>query len=139
MTATDDITAARRVLPRPDRQSGLVTAMAVAMAALACLVGLPFVSSPVAGRGLELPWWILAACFAATEACVLHIQTKREAQSVSISELALVLGLFYAQPLDLLVGHLVGSAAIVLLHRRSSALKTVWKLAPLGLHVAVGI
>src|SRR5919205_595365 len=139
MTATDDITAARRVLPRPDRQSGLVTAMAVAMAALACLVGLPFASSPVTGRGLELPWWILAACFAATEACVLHIQTKREAQTVSISELAVVLGLFYATPLDLLTGHLVGSAAILLLHRRSSGLKTVWKLGAPSLQVAVAV
>jgi diguanylate cyclase (GGDEF)-like protein len=140
MTTTDDTAVRRRsTLPRPDRQSGLVVAMTVALAGLAVLVGLPFVSAPATSDTLELPWWLLAACFAATEACVLHIQTKREAQTVSISELALVLGLFYAQPLDLLMGHLIGSAAILVLHRRSSALKTVWNLGALGLQVAVAV
>src|SRR5918911_2593961 len=126
---TEDVAAQRRTTPpRPDRQSGLVVAMAAALTALAAVVGLPFASAPVTGDGLQLPWWLLAACFAATEACVLHIQTKREAQTVSISELAVVLGLFYATPLDLLTGHLVGSAAILLLHRRSSLPKTGWNL-----------
>jgi diguanylate cyclase (GGDEF)-like protein len=140
MTTTDDTAVQRRsTLPRPDRQSGLVVAMTVALAALAVLVGLPYVSAPPPSDTLELPWWLLAACFAATEACVLHIQTKREAQTVSISELALVLGLFYATPLDLLMGHLIGSAAILLFHRRSSVLKTVWNLGSLSVQIAVAV
>src|SRR4051812_44648263 len=140
MPATHSAPAPRRwTPPRPDRQTGLVVAMTVALAALAVLVGLPFVSAPVASEALELPWWLLAACFAATEACVLHIQTKREAQTVSISELALVLGLFYATPLDLLMGHLIGSAAILLFHRRSSVLKTVWNLGSLSVQIAVAV
>ncbi|MGY1651794.1 putative bifunctional diguanylate cyclase/phosphodiesterase [Geodermatophilus sp. SYSU D01119] len=139
MTTHDTAGRRRPRLPRPDRQSGLVVAMTVALAALAVVVGLPYASAPAASDTLQLPWWLLAACFAATEACVLHIQTKREAQTVSISELALVLGLFYAQPADLLLGHLLGSAAILLLHRRSSALKTVWNLAALALQVAVAV
>ena len=140
MTTTHDTDVrGRRVLPRPDRESTQVMAMAVVLAALAVVVGLPFVPAPATSDTLQLPWWLLAACFAATEACVLHIQTKREAQTVSISELALVLGLFYAQPLDLLTGHLLGSAAILLLHRRSSVLKTVWNLASLALQVAVAV
>src|SRR5919202_418834 len=137
---TDDVAAQRRTTPpRPDRQSGLVVAMAAALTTLAAVVGLPFASAPVTGDGLQLPWWLLAACFAATEACVLHIQTKREAQTVSISELAVVLGLFYATPLDLVMGHLIGSAAILLLHRRSSVLQTAWNLGALSLQVAVAV
>src|SRR4051812_612707 len=140
MPATHSAPAPRRwTPPRPDRQTGLVVAMTVALAALAVLVGLPFVSAPVASEALRLPWWLLAACFAATEACVLHIQTEREAQTVSVSELAIVVGLFFATPLDLLMGHLIGSAVILLLHRRSSLLKTVWNLSSLGLQIAVAV
>jgi diguanylate cyclase (GGDEF)-like protein len=140
VTTTDDApTGRRRALPRIDRQSALVVVMAVVLAALAVLVGRPFVSAPVTGTGVELSWWLLAACFAASEACVLHIQTTREAQTVSISELAIVLGLFCATPLNLLTGHLIGSAAVLLLYRRSSVLKTAWNLCSLALQVAVAV
>jgi hypothetical protein len=113
--------------------------MTVALAALAVLVGLPFLSATVIAEALRLPWWLLAIGFAATEACVLHIQLKREAQTVSISELPLVLGLFFASPLGLLAGRLVGSAAILLFYRRSSGLKTVWTLSSVSLQTAVAV
>src|SRR3954471_19119740 len=59
--------------------------MTVALAALAVLVGLPFLSATVIAEALRLPWWLLAIGFAPTEACVLHIQLKREAQTVRLS------------------------------------------------------
>ncbi len=78
---------------------------------------------------VQLPWWVLAAAFACTELVVLHIQVKREAQTVSLSELPLVLGLFFAAAPALLIGRLVGSALVFVVHRRSSPLKTVFNLA----------
>src|SRR3954454_149621 len=129
----------RWAMPRPDRRSALVVTMTVGLAALAVLVGLPFQSAPVLSDVVRLPWWLLAAGFAATEACVLHIQIRREAQTVSISELPLVLGLFFAGPLELLVGRLLGSALILLFYRRSSGLKTVWNLSSLSLQTAVAV
>ena len=48
--------------------------------------------------GLHIPWWLLALMFAATEIWVFHIQVGREAQSISISEIPLILALFYALP-----------------------------------------
>jgi diguanylate cyclase (GGDEF)-like protein len=113
--------------------------MTVALVGLAVAIGLPFLSAPVPAAGLRMPWWLLAVGFAATEACVLHIEIKREAQTVSISEFAIVLGLFFATPLDLLMGHLIGSAAILLFHRRSSMLKTIWNLSSLSLQIAVAV
>src|SRR4051794_14048515 len=140
MSTEDSAPAPRRwVVPRVDRQAGLVLAMAVALLALAGLVGRPFLSLPPLHTSLRLPWWLLAAAFAATEACVLHIQIKREAQTVSISELPLVLGLFFASPLELLIGRLIGSAAILVFHRRSSALKTTWNLASVSVQTAVAV
>jgi diguanylate cyclase (GGDEF)-like protein len=74
--------------------------------------------------GLSIPWWVLAVLFAVTEVWVFHIQVGREAQSISISEVPLILALFYALPQDLLVARVVGSALVMLLHRRQTLLKS---------------
>src|SRR3954465_10875389 len=130
MTTTDNTRRRRRwVVPGLGWQAGLVLAMIVVLLGLTALVGRPLLDAPTLSGAVRLPWWLLAVGFAATEACVLHIQIKREAQTVSISELPLVLGLFFASPLHLLVGRLVGSAAILLFHRRSAPLKTAFNLA----------
>ena len=73
---------------------------------------------------LQIPWWVLAVLFAVTEIWVFHIQVGREAQSISISEVPLILALFYALPQDLLVARVVGSALVMLLHRRQTLLKS---------------
>src|SRR4051812_11020692 len=124
MQTTTTMSARRRwVVPRPDREAAWVLAMSAALAALAVAGGWPFLGAPALNEAVHLPWWLLAAGFAATEACVLHIQVKREAQTVSISELPLVLGLFFASPTQLLIGRLVGSAAILLFYRRASGVE----------------
>ena len=74
--------------------------------------------------GLQIPWWVLAVLFAVTEIWVFHIQVGREAQSISISEVPLILALFYAMPQDLLIARVVGSALVMLLHRRQTLLKS---------------
>ncbi|MDT7547143.1 MAG: hypothetical protein QOE99_3253, partial [Actinomycetota bacterium] len=45
-----------------------------------------------------LPWGVLIVLFAVAESSVLHIQLRREARTVSLSEIPLVLGLFLASP-----------------------------------------
>ncbi len=122
-----------------DLQSALVAAMALAMAGLALAIGLPFAPGAALEGTVQLPWWLLAVLFAATEACVMHLQTGREAQTVSVSEVVVVLGLFYAAPADLVVGNLLGAAVILVVHRRSSVLKTLWNLACLSLQMVVAI
>ena len=82
---------------------------------------------------------VVALAFAVTETWVVHLQTRREAQTVSVSEFPLVLGLFFASPAQLLIGRLLGSALIFLVHRRSSPLKTCWNLALLSLQTAVTV
>src|SRR4051812_13567678 len=109
----DNVLPGVRAVLRPARRTVLVVAMIVAFLGLAVLIGHPFVSSIPFVGSVNLPWWALAIGFAATETWVVHLQVKRESQDVSVSELPLVLGLFFASPLHLLVGRLAGSAAVM--------------------------
>ena len=68
----------------------------------------------------EVRWWIFAGLFAVTEACVVQLRLRREAFSLSLSEAPLVIGLFLATPSELLVGRVVGSAAVFLAYRRQT-------------------
>ena len=94
---------------------------------------------PDAPIGLHIPWWLLALMFAATELWVFHIQVGREAQSISISEIPLVLALFYAMPADLLIARVVGPALVMLLHRRQTMLKSAVNIALLYADTAVAL
>jgi diguanylate cyclase (GGDEF)-like protein len=88
---------------------------------------------------LRIPWWLLALMFAATEIWVFHIQVGREAQSISISEIPLVLALFYALPEDLLIARVVGPALVMLLHRRQTLLKSGVNIALVFTDTAVAL
>ena len=46
----------------------------------------------------------MALAFAATDVFVLNVQARRETQTISLSEIPLVLGLFFAAPLALVIG-----------------------------------
>ncbi|MDQ1660934.1 MAG: hypothetical protein QOJ68_914 [Blastococcus sp.] len=120
-------------------RTALVLAMTAVLVGLAVLVGGPFLGEAPFSAAVPLPWWAVALGFAATEMWVVHLQTQREAQTVSVSEFPLVLGLFFASPLQLLVGRLAGSLLVLLIHRRSSALKTSWNLGLVSLQTAVTV
>ena len=79
----DDVLPATALGPATARRTVLVVAMTVALLGLAVLIGHPFVNAVPFLGSVHLPWWALAIGFAATEACVLHLQVKREAQTVS--------------------------------------------------------
>jgi diguanylate cyclase (GGDEF)-like protein len=129
----------RRTTTRLNRQTALVVLLAAVLVLVAALLGARYLDDVPRAGILVLPWWVLAAGFAATEACVFNIQVQREAKTVSLSELPLVLGLFFAAPAALLAGRLIGSAAIFLVHRRSSLLKTVFNLALVTVETAVAL
>ncbi|GAA0638554.1 hypothetical protein GCM10009547_48440 [Sporichthya brevicatena] len=77
----------------------------------------------------HLPWWAMVLMFAVAEMVVLHIQIRREAQTVSLSEIPLVVGLFMAGPEGLLVGRVVGSLLIFVFHRRQAPIKVAFNTA----------
>ncbi|MGQ0463850.1 MAG: putative bifunctional diguanylate cyclase/phosphodiesterase [Sporichthyaceae bacterium] len=85
--------------------------------------------SSILGPPVLLPWWSLVLMFAAAEAVVLHIQVQREAQTVSLSEIPLVVGLFMAEPVSLLVGRTLGSFLVFTLQRRQAPIKVAFNTA----------
>ena len=92
---------------------------------------------PVLGPLTPVPWWALALLFALTEACVVRVPVGKESQSISLSEIPLVLGLFFCEPDQLMVARLAGSGAVFLFYRRQTLLKAAFNLALVGAGTAV--
>ncbi|MDQ1465687.1 MAG: hypothetical protein QOH10_102, partial [Actinomycetota bacterium] len=91
------------------------------------------------GVPIAVPWVILAVGYAASELTVVHIEFRRDAHSVSLNEIPLVLALVFATPGHLLLAHLVGAGAILALHRRQAVLKMVFNLSHFALEDCVAI
>jgi diguanylate cyclase (GGDEF)-like protein len=112
-----------RRAPRPTRR---VLSLVVVLATVGMVLwfGLLQAHPQDPPQGLVIPWYVLALVFAVTEIWVFHIQVGREASSISVSEIPLMVALFYAVPSDLLIARLVGPALVMLLHRRQTLLKS---------------
>ena len=78
---------------------------------------------------LSVPWWVLLPMFVATEVFVFHTQYRREARSVSASEIPLVLGLHLAAPLTLLLTRVLSGLLVFVVHRRQTPLKVGFNVA----------
>jgi diguanylate cyclase (GGDEF)-like protein len=127
------VVASSVVVPPALRRPTRPTLTALGLTAALLLIGTaaarpflddgPFLASP------ELPWWALAILFAAAETSVMYVQEKREAQTASLSEVPLTLGLFLAGPMALMVGRVLGLALLTVVNRRTPPLKTTFNLA----------
>lgn len=121
--------------PEKNRRVGLsgearVWILSVGMAALA---GLAFVFvlrdlSPWPAP-FHLSWWMLAPGYVLAEIMVVHVQLRREAYSISTSEIPLVLGLFLATPADLFIAHLVGGVIALGLIRRQRPIRVAFNVS----------
>jgi len=83
--------------------------------------------------GVQIPWWALAAGFAATELFVIHAHVRGSAHSLSLSELPLVLGLLLAEPSDLVIAMVVGPAVVLVCTRGQSPVRLLFNLAQFAL------
>ena len=77
-------------ITRPDRREVMqaLRVLGVVGALLAVALGvwqLEPTGRPQPGGGPEIPWWVLAVLFGAVEVTVLHVQVRREAQTLSLS------------------------------------------------------
>jgi signal transduction histidine kinase len=84
----------------------------------------------------HIPWWTLAILFYASEVYVVHFQFRREAHSLSLSEIPLVLGLFFTSPQGLILAQIIGAAAALAYHRRQTLVKLVFNTSSLALGTA---
>ncbi len=126
--------ALRRV-PPVARVFAVVTGLLLLTAAL-----LPrAVAGPPPVAGPDLPWWLLTVLFAVVEVCVLHVQVRREAQTVSLCEIPLVLGLFFCEPWELLLARVVGPVLVFAFVRRQPLFKLTYNAALLSANISVAL
>ncbi|MBV9100642.1 MAG: EAL domain-containing protein [Candidatus Dormibacteraeota bacterium] len=86
-------------------------------------------------RGLPQRWGaihllfpVLAGAFCVTESWRVYIHFRRNAQSYSLSEITLIIGLFFATPDELLLARVAGTAVGLGLVRRHPPIKLVFNL-----------
>ena len=132
---------------RPSRVHGLgrsaqtlaVVGLIAVLLTIVAVTAAPFLGQPAFLARPVLPWWAMTCGYLLTESFVLHIQIRREAHTVSLSELPLVIGLFLAAPHDLLLGRLVASAVVSVLIRRARPIKSAFNLAVGLMEVSVAL
>ncbi len=81
----------------------------------------------------HLPWVLLALFFFVAGTFVAHVHVRREAHTLSLSEVGVVCGLFLVSPSELLTAQLLGAAAALAIVRRERPLKFLFKLTQIGL------
>src|ERR671919_597522 len=113
--------------------SGVIAVAAVFLYA----AGVRRVPTLAAADWLPLP--LLAGLFYLAELTVVHFRFRRDAHSFSLSEVPLVLGLFFAAPWALVPAQLIGSALALTLHRRQPVLKLAFNLSQFALQGALAV
>lgn len=111
---------------------------------LLTLIAIPLVTGPISSlpaldAPIDLPWWVVALAYGVAEVLVVHLQFRRDTHSFSLSEIPLVVGLFFLKPVDLLLAMAVGSIVALTLHRRQPPMKLVFNLATLTLVTSTAI
>jgi diguanylate cyclase (GGDEF)-like protein len=95
--------------------------------------------SPAPNDNLGIPWWLLVLGFYITEGFVVHFQFRREAHTISLSEIPLVLGLFSTSPFRLVLAQLIGAGFALALRRKQRPLKAAFNLAQFAFCTSVAI
>ncbi len=96
-------------------------------------------SLKLATPAVQLPWILLASLFCAAEAWRVYVHLRRNAISFSLSELPLVLGLFFASPGTLVSARMAGGVVALFLIRRYSPIKVVFNLAVQAVEAEVAL
>ena len=119
---------------------GRIWALNAALIAAGGAVYLTAVSAlPPLGLTARIPWPALAIAFCCTEIFVVHLHFRRASHSFSLTEIPLVVGLYFLAPKELLLAQLVGAGVALVLHRRQSAIKLCFNLAHFCLETGLAV
>jgi diguanylate cyclase (GGDEF)-like protein len=110
---------------------------------LAALAGFLFLTRvqglPIPHERIAVPWWTLAIAFAVAESLLVHVHFGREAQSFSLAEIPLVIGLAFTGPVGLVAGRLLGCAFALIFWRRQTPIKVAFNLSLFALEICVAL
>jgi diguanylate cyclase (GGDEF)-like protein len=111
-------------------RAGTRTAALSAVLAVASTIVLAQLDlSPLHREDIRLSWWSIAGISIAAELMVFHVEFRKEVYSFTFSEIPLVLGLFFATPLQLVFGRLLGEALFLIVKERQVIKKLTLNLA----------
>lgn len=96
--------------------------------ALALFLG-PIRSLPRMDSPLHIGLPVAALMFFAGESMVVHLQLRRDAYSYSLTEVAMIICLFFASPTDVILGQFLGALGALTFVRRQSLIKLVFNVS----------
>jgi diguanylate cyclase (GGDEF)-like protein len=114
---------------RAPRRVWAFNAVLALVCALVWGVALEGIDVPAFGHGPVLAWYWLALAFYLAEVLVVHLQFRKQAHTISLTEVGLTLGLLLGAPSALLIGQLAGTLVALVVNRRRSQLRQLAKFA----------
>ena len=90
-------------------------------------------------EGFHVPWWALAAGFAATEVFVIHAHVRGSAHTLSLSEIPLVIGLLLGLPTELIFAQVLGPLLVLLWVRGTEPIKVAFNIAQFTLTATITV
>jgi diguanylate cyclase (GGDEF)-like protein len=115
--------------------ASLTAILAVAAGAI-CLWLLPLPAGAITADAVVFGV-LLAFGFFAAERFVVHLSVRRETRTFSLTEIPLVLGLYFAPPIILVLAQVAGATLALRLHRRQGLLKLTFNVANFALGTSV--
>ena len=88
---------------------------------------------------IHLAWWLLVPAFVLGDTFVFHLEIREEAHSFTLSELPLVVGLFFASPWAIIVGRILGEAIYFGIRRRQAPIKLIFNLSMFLVETAAAV
>ncbi|HVM18416.1 MAG TPA: bifunctional diguanylate cyclase/phosphodiesterase [Egibacteraceae bacterium] len=131
-----------RSLPaRTDTNWVMLLTVAIALSAAALYLSVVHHLAPLpAPPGTPIiPWWVFIGAFAAAEMAVVHLHIRQRPQAFSLSEVPLVMGLFFVDPQLLVLARLLAAAPTLYFHARQRSVKLIFNIACLALETMVAI
>jgi K+-sensing histidine kinase KdpD len=86
---------------------------------------------------VRIPWFVLAGVFYLAERFVIHVHFRRNAESFSLSEIPVVIALFFVSPIYLVTAQLAGAGSALIFNRKQSVTKLVFNLAQFATGTAI--
>ena len=95
--------------------------------------------APPPAAALDVPWFAAVPVFYLAEVHVVHVHFQREAHTISLNEIGLVLGLYLLSPGSLVLAQLLGAGMALAYHRRQRPVKLAFNLAQFALSTSVAV
>jgi diguanylate cyclase (GGDEF)-like protein len=128
----------RRLFEGPVRVWLFIGIVALASATVWAIDLRAFAARPMIDN-VSLTWWELAVAFYLAEVFVVHLHFRKQAHTLSLSEIGLTLGLFFASPATLLIAHVAGATTALVVNRRQRPIKLAFNVAELPLCTGVAL